>query len=205
MNHEEQHTKLAKKIRNCRKCELWKTRKNVVVGAGPLDTKVMFIGEAPGREEDEQGKPFVGRAGELLTESLANIGLKRGDIYITNILKCRPPENRNPRSEEIQQCLPYLLEQINLVNPEIITTLGKVSTQVILKRRNIQIQRISKVRGKIFQLKDHVVLPTYHPAAALYNPSLKEKIEEDFQKLESLISKEDVKKQNVLDSFLDSK
>lgn len=205
MNHKEQHTKLAENIRNCRKCELWKTRKNAVVGAGPFDTTVMFIGEAPGREEDKQGKPFVGRAGEVLTESLANIGLKREDIYITNILKCRPPENRDPRTQEIQQCLSYLLEQINLVNPEIITTLGKVSTRVILKRRNIRIKRISNVRGEIFQLKDHVVLPTYHPAAALYNPALKEKIEADFKKLESLIGKKDIKKQNLLDSFFNDK
>lgn len=205
MNHKEQHTKLAENIRNCRKCELWKTRKNAVVGAGPFDTTVMFIGEAPGQEEDKQGKPFVGRAGEVLTESLANIGLKREDIYITNILKCRPPENRDPRTQEIQQCLSYLLEQINLVNPEIITTLGKVSTRVILKRRNIRIKRISNVRGEIFQLKDHVVLPTYHPAAALYNPALKEKIEADFKKLESLIGKKDIKKQNLLDSFFNDK
>jgi len=182
---------LTEEVVSCRKCSLWQSRRNPVVGEGNLNSMIMFIGEAPGYHEDIQGRPFVGAAGKLLTELLHSIGLSREDVYITNVLKCRPPNNRDPRPEEIKACSPYLDRQLLIIKPSIVVTLGRHATSYILSRAGLAPRNISSVRGKIFRLNvlglSITLLPTYHPAAALYRPPLRTKLEEDFNKLKSLM------------------
>jgi len=172
-------SELEKIINKCDKCPLCETRKKFVFGTGNSKSKIVIIGEAPGADEDEQGKPFVGRAGKLLTDILKAIELKREDIFITNILKCRPPGNRNPLSEEIEHCLPYLIKQMNLINPDYILALGTFAGQTILKSK----ESLGKMRAKIhianFFGKDVKVVVTYHPAALLRNPNWKRPTWED--------------------------
>jgi uracil-DNA glycosylase family 4 len=156
-------------IKDCKKCHLYKTRTNFVFGAGSQDAKVMFIGEAPGREEDLRGEPFVGRAGQLLDNILAAIKFTRDEVYIANILKCRPPENRDPLPDEIEMCEPYLLEQIKIIRPKIICALGRISAQALLKTK----QTLGQLRGKIHDYNGIKFLVTYHPAALLRYPQYK--------------------------------
>lgn len=181
---EELMKELINEILNCKKCPLWRTRTNAVPGEGSLNTDIMFIGEAPGRNEDLQGRPFVGAAGKLLTELISKIGLQRSEVYITNVVKCRPPGNRDPTPEEIKACSPYLDKQIQIIKPKIIITLGRHSTKYILSKANIKVNSITKVHGKVFRLNIynmHIkVIPTYHPAAALYNPRIRSILENDF-------------------------
>ena len=184
--------KLSEEIKGCTLCELHKTRKNAVVGAGNEKADIMLIGEAPGRFEDEQGVPFVGVAGQrVLNKILAHIGLKREDIYITNIVKCRPPNNRNPATKEIALCAPYLDKQIELIQPKVICTLGNFSTKYILNKYGFEGESISKVHGKIFRVNNLfgslAILPLYHPAAALYNPNLLEIILKDAEQIEKVL------------------
>ncbi len=176
---------LAEAVRceDCRGCSLYKTRANAVYGDGDIDARVMFIGEAPGAEEDRQGLPFVGRAGKLLDRLLNEVGFRRGEVYITNILKCRPPENRDPLPEEVDACHPYLECQIKLINPTVVATLGLHATQVVLDTR----EPMSKVRGNVYEVGGVKILPIYHPAAALRFPAYKEQIYVDFRKIESLL------------------
>lgn len=196
------YEKIVENIKTCKKCGLWEERTNAVPGEGPLDAEIMFIGEAPGREEDAHGRPFVGRAGELLDKFLGEIELQRKDVYITNILKCHPPRNRDPKQEEIEQCLPYLKEQMKVINPSLIVTLGRFATSSLLGQKTIQVLTISQVRGKLFELKGRTVIPTYHPAAALYNSALQGTLEKDFRKIKSIVTGGATKKQNLLDRFL---
>jgi len=179
--------KIVREIKECKKCRLHKYRKNPVPGEGSLNAKIMFIGEAPGAKEDEQGRPFVGAAGKLLTTLLESIGLKRENVFITNVVKCRPPHNRDPLDVEISACLPYLVEQINIIKPRIIVTLGRISTKTIFQLGDLVFKSMSKDRGVIREAKigevEVKILPTYHPAAALYNPKLRSKIESDFKAL----------------------
>ncbi len=172
---------MLEKIKECKNCDLWKTRHNVVIGEGNKNAKIMFIGEAPGREEDLTGRPFVGRAGKFLDEILEYIGIKRENVYITSILKCRPPNNRNPKKEEINACSPYLEEQIAIIKPKIIVTLGNFSTKYFFNKFNIKFEGINKVKGKAFALKNFILIPQLHPAAALYNPNRKDEIKKDFK------------------------
>lgn len=190
-----QLSELSEEIRNCKKCPLWKNRKNAVPGEGPVSAEIMFIGEAPGYHEDLQGRPFVGAAGKYLTKLIERIGLKRENVYITNVVKCRPPNNRDPRNEEISACSPYLDRQISIIRPKIIVTLGRHSTIYILSRTGKAISGISQVRGRLFQVSFNSglninVIPTYHPAAALYNPALKTIIEKDFDFIRSIYTGE---------------
>lgn len=175
------------KIKQCRKCRLWGTRTNAVPGEGPENAEIMFIGEAPGANEDRQGRPFVGAAGQLLTELLRKAGLSRDEVYITNVVKCRPPGNRDPRPDEIAACSPYLDAQIKIIKPRIIVTLGRHSTKYLLRKGGVNISGITRVRGKTFKIEIEgipvTVVPTYHPAAALYNPRLKTILEKDFIEL----------------------
>jgi len=158
--------KLFQTVKNCQKCSLYKTRTHLVFGKGNPETKLMLIGEAPGREEDLQGKPFVGSAGKLLTDLLSKAGIERKDIYITNILKCRPPGNRDPHPEEIKACFPILERQIQIISPKIICTLGKFATQVLLNTK----ESITHIRGKLLKLKEGIfIIPTLHPAACIYH------------------------------------
>ena len=152
-------------------------------GDGPLDAKVMIIGEAPGKNEDLQGKPFVGAAGKLLDELLEQAGLHREDVFIANVLKCRPPSNRDPKPEEIEQCADYLRDQVRIVSPDIIVTLGNFSTRFILKTD----KGITSLHGRPFKTGRFTVFPVYHPAAALYDPSKKEALMSDFRTLGNLL------------------
>jgi len=171
------------RIKECMECELGKTRTNFVFGSGNPGAEIVFIGEAPGRNEDLQGKPFVGQAGKILDELLLTISLNRSDVFIANVLKCRPEENRDPKLEEINICKKYLLEQIKIIDPKIICTMGKYSTQLVLNTD----APITKLRGKVFKVEDRIVLPINHPAAALYTPSRFGILKEDFKKIKMIL------------------
>jgi uracil-DNA glycosylase family 4 len=174
-------TMLAEEASECVKCGLCKTRKNVVFARGRARNRVMFIGEAPGADEDAQGLPFVGRAGKLLDQIIDAIGFDREEIYVANILKCRPPQNRDPRPEEIAACTPYLEEQIRLVQPKVICALGKFAAQFLTGKPKAT---MGQLRGRIHYYRETImVLPTYHPAALLRNPQWKRIVWEDVQLL----------------------
>jgi DNA polymerase len=169
---------------NCTLCDLSKTRTNVVFGEGNPNARLMFIGEGPGAEEDKTGRPFVGRAGKLLTKIILNVlELTREDVYIANIVKCRPPNNRVPTIEEAQTCKPYLLKQIDIINPDILVCLGKTAFMYLM---DIDMP-ISKVRGQIFEYKEKKVIPTFHPSYLLRNPSAKKEAYKDFLLIKSLL------------------
>lgn len=183
--------KLEEKIKNCKKCPLGMLRTNAVPGSGSYDADVMFVGEAPGYWEDQKGLPFVGRAGKVLDELLAEIGLKREDVYITNIVKCRPPNNRDPNEDEIKACSPYLDRQIDIIRPKIIAPLGRHSMSYILRKFGFEPEPISRIHGKIFEARilfgRIIIMPMYHPAVALYRPQLKEELRRDFKKLRGIL------------------
>ena len=184
---EEEWLKLENEILNCRKCRLHESRRRAVPGEGNKNSIVVFIGEAPGEKEDELGRPFVGAAGKFLTELIELIGFKRQDFYITNIVKCRPPGNRDPLDDEIQTCLPYLIRQLELLKPRIIVALGRHAGRVLFSLTGLKWVSMTAHRGKVFSAKlmgfDVKIVPTYHPASALYNPSLRKNIEEDFKNM----------------------
>ena len=172
-------------VKNCKKCILYSTRNKTVIGKGSLDAKIMFIGEAPGSNEDSQGKPFVGKAGKILDELLNSICLKKNDIYISNILKCRPPNNRNPLKIEISICSKFLDKQIETIHPIIIVPLGNFAVSYIFKKFCIKFDKISKIHGKVFFVDTNFgkikIIPIYHPAAAIYNIKLKNILFDDFK------------------------
>ncbi len=170
---------------NCARCSLSSGATNVVFGFGSPDSKIVFVGEAPGYHEDKEGKPFVGAAGKLLTKLLSDIGIDRDDVYITNVLKCRPPGNRDPRPEEIEACKPLLVTQLQIIKPRIIATLGSFAARTILKRT----QPMSKIHGHTARIDDYLVFPTYHPAAALYTRATLKLLEEDFQNIRQLLER----------------
>jgi uracil-DNA glycosylase family 4 len=167
------------RIRNCTKCHLSQTRTNFVFGSGNSKAELMLIGEAPGREEDLQGKPFVGAAGQLLDKMLAAIKFSREDVFIANILKCRPPENRDPRPEEIETCKVHLLKQIRLIHPKIILALGRISAQTLLETRS----SLGQLRGRFHDFRGIKLLVTYHPAALLRYQQYKRPAWEDLKLL----------------------
>ena len=168
----------------CTKCELHHSRKNAVPGEGPADAEILFIGEGPGFHENEQGRPFVGAAGRFLEELLEKVGMSREQVYITNVVKCRPPGNRDPRLEEIETCTrDYLDRQIQSIKPKVIVTLGRFSMALYLPNA-----KISQVHGQPLRVKGRFIVPMYHPAAALHQGSLRPVIESDFSKLPDLIS-----------------
>src|SRR5213596_3905829 len=170
-------------IMACTKCDLHKSRKNAVPGEGPIGAKIMFVGEGPGQNEDEQGRPFVGAAGKLLTELLGSIGVSRSDVFITNIVKCRTPNNRAPRKSERETCNPYLISQIRLIKPQIVCALGTPAIATLLGEE----YSATRVHGKPTSKGDVTILPMYHPAAALYDASLKEVLALDFKTLKELL------------------
>jgi DNA polymerase len=172
-------------VRVCVKCDLHEGRKNAVPGDGNTKTRIMFVGEAPGRDEDLQGRPFVGMAGKLLSQLLSSIGLGREDVYITNIVKCRPPENRPPRANEISACSNYLERQIRLINPRLLCPMGNVALKVFLGKD----ATISEVHGQVISKPaGPKIFPLYHPAAALYTARLKSTLEEDMIRMAKEIS-----------------
>jgi len=187
MGREEEMQAISEEIRECKKCGLWKTRKTPVVGGGSLDAKIMLVGEAPGYNEDQQGKPFVGRAGKVLDELLALVGLERNDVYIANVLKCRPPNNRNPMPEEIKACTPCLDRQIGIIKPETICPMGNFAAAYILEKFGLKPESIGRIHGRIFRVKnlllDARIIPLYHPASATYNPNMKSTLMGDFRSI----------------------
>jgi len=169
---------IATVVRSCTKCGLAGTRTNAVPGEGADSPSILFIGEGPGANEDQQGRPFVGRAGKLLDELLGVVPLRRSDVYITNVVKCRPPENRDPLPEEVRACWPYLEAQIRLLNPKVIATLGRHAMN-----RFLPDTRISDQHGRATVWRDIVVFPLYHPAAALRSSTLRQTLENDIRRL----------------------
>lgn len=173
---------LHRQVRVCQWCILSQSRKNAVPGEGPERADIMFIGEGPGFHEDQQGRPFVGPAGQFLNELLASVGLRREQVYITNVIKCRPPGNRDPLPEEIHACRPYLERQIQLIQPKLIVTLGRYSTAWFFPNA-----QISKIRGQPKKIGGIIYFPMYHPAAALHQPKWRRVIEEDFRRIPQLL------------------
>jgi len=183
MSDEQELDKLAKQIVVCTKCELQRSRKKAVPGEGPTQAEIMFIGEGPGFHENEQGRPFVGAAGKFLDQLLEQAGVTRADVWITNVVKCRPPGNRDPLPEEIETCTSnYLQRQIEVVNPSIIVTLGRFSMGLYFKAA-----KITQIHGQMRKVGDRYVIAMYHPAAALHQMSLKPAIMADFAKLPDLL------------------
>ena len=201
---------LVNSIMSCKACRLSESRRNPVPGEGPVPSQVMFVGEAPGRREDELGRPFVGQAGRLLDRLLALAGLERGSVYITNVVKCRPPGNRDPREDEITACNGYLQAQIRLVEPEVIVTLGRIAGRTLFGMAGLRWTGIRAHRGRAYHARlagrSIVLYPTFHPAAALYNRGLLGELEEDFKRLGGLISGfskgEGVRRPRSLDEFM---
>ena len=177
---------LSKSLHNCDRCKLAKLgRTQVVFGVGNPHASVMFVGEAPGFNEDQKGEPFVGAAGKLLNDLLASAGLSRDEIYIANVIKCRPPNNRDPEPDEVETCKPFLLQQIQMIRPKLVCTLGNWATQTLLERK----VGISKVKAQAFYMKDFVIFPLLHPAAALHQGNLLDTLKEDFKKLKEFLDR----------------
>ena len=173
---------------SCHRCKLHTLgRTQVVFGVGNPNADLMFVGEAPGADEDEQGEPFVGRAGQLLTKIIEAIGLKREDVYIANIIKCRPPGNRNPEPDEVEQCEPFLFRQVEAVKPKVIVALGKFAAQSLLRTTD----PITRLRGRSFNYRGATLLPTFHPAYLLRNPSSKRDVWEDMKKVRGILQGEE--------------
>ncbi|MGA8013618.1 MAG: uracil-DNA glycosylase [Candidatus Acidiferrales bacterium] len=175
---------------NCTRCKLQKARTNIVFGVGNPRAQLVFVGEGPGRDEDAQGEPFVGRAGKLLTQMIEAMGLRRRDVYICNVVKCRPPENRLPEPDEIATCSPYLLRQLGVIQPKVICCLGACSAQTMLQTT----QGISKFRGEWFDYRGSKLIATYHPAYLLRNPAAKGEVWKDLQKVMAVLGLEPPKK-----------
>jgi len=178
-------SKLRKEVRQCRKCPLAATRKNVVFGEGSANARLVFVGEAPGEEEDIQGRPFVGKAGKLLDRLIERIGLGRDDVYICNVLKCRPPGNRDPEEQERELCKHYLFAQLELINPKIICTLGRHAYNTLLGVD----ERITRIRGVLTSYRGTPLLPTYHPSFLLRNQNKINEAWDDMEKLKQLLRK----------------
>ncbi len=176
--------RIAEEVRACTACILHRGRTQAVPGEGPADAQIMFIGEAPGFHEDQQGRPFVGAAGRFLEELLESIGLTREDVYITNIIKCRPPANRDPLPDEIEACGPFLDRQLEVIQPKLVVTLGRFSMARFFPKA-----RISQIHGQARRVGGVVCLPMYHPAAALHQPSLRRVVEEDFRRIPDVLAK----------------
>jgi DNA polymerase len=172
---------------DCRRCKLCTLgRSQIVFGVGNPKARLMFVGEAPGEEEDRRGEPFVGRAGQLLTKIIEAIGLTREQVYIANVIKCRPPGNRNPEGDEVEQCEPFLFRQIDVIKPRVIVPLGKFAAQSLLKT----LDPITKLRGRQFDYRGTALIPTFHPAFLLRNPSAKREVWEDMKKVRAILQSE---------------
>jgi DNA polymerase len=170
---------------DCTRCKLHTLgRKQIVYGVGNPNADLMFVGEAPGADEDIQGEPFVGRAGQLLTKIIEAIGLRREDVYIANVIKCRPPGNRNPEPDEVEQCEPFLFRQIDTIRPKVIVALGKFAAQCLLRTND----PITRIRGREYKYRDAILMPTYHPAYLLRTPSAKRDVWEDMKRVRAILS-----------------
>ena len=177
-------------IGECTRCKLSKGRTKIVFGSGSPKAQLMFVGEGPGRDEDLSGEPFVGRAGKLLTDMIKAMGLQREDVYIANIVKCRPPDNRQPEHDEVAACSPFLMRQIDVIQPKVICTLGNTPTQTLMQTT----QGISRFRGEWFEFRNAKLMPTYHPAYLLRNPAAKADVWKDLQKVMAVLGLQAPKK-----------
>ena len=179
----ERLTLVQEELGDCTRCKLHATRTSLVFGVGNPNADLMFVGEAPGRDEDRQGIPFVGRAGQLLTNIIESIDLRRDDVYIANVIKCRPPDNRNPAPDEVRTCEPFLFAQIDAIRPRVIVALGSFAMRTLLKTEDA----ISKVRGHVYDYRDATLIPTYHPAFLLRSPDRKRDVWEDMKKVRAIL------------------
>ena len=177
---------LREELGECSRCKLHSTRTHLVYGVGNPSADLMFVGEAPGRDEDQQGIPFVGRAGQLLTKIIEAIDLKRDDVYIANVIKCRPPNNRNPEPDEIQTCQPFLFGQIDVIQPKVIVALGAFAVRTLLQSE----EAISRLRGRVFDYRGAKLVPTFHPAYLLRSPDKKRDVWEDMKRVRSMLREE---------------
>lgn len=171
--------KIAQNLHNCTRCKLCQTRTNIVLGEGDPSAQLVFVGEGPGEQEDLQARPFVGKAGQLLDRMIEAIGLKRNDVFICNVVKCRPPGNRNPEPDEIETCSPFLYRQLDLLRPKVIVALGKFAAQTLLQTD----ARITQIRGRFYPYRGTQLMPTFHPAYLLRNPASKREAWEDLKKV----------------------
>jgi uracil-DNA glycosylase family 4 len=191
MTAEHERTTIDEDVRTCTRCPLAATRISAVPGEGPVPARILFIGEAPGRNEDKQGRPFVGRAGSILDDLLAGIGVARDEVFITNIVKCRPPGNRDPTTAEIEACRPYLERQIALIRPEVIVTLGRFAMRWVLESHGVVPGPISTMHGTVVRIRwsggERTVVPVYHPAATIYRPAFREVLADDFATIREVI------------------
>jgi len=183
MSSEETLKEIATEVSTCTKCDLCKNRTHAVPGEGPANAKLLFIGEGPGFHEDKQGRPFVGPSGQFLEELLKSIGLKRSDVFITNVVKCRPPENRDPLPNEIAACNDYLDRQIAAIRPLVIVTLGRFSMAKFFAG-----EKITAIHGRARKKDGFICIPMFHPAAGLRTPSVKEQLREDFKKIPAILA-----------------
>ena len=174
----------AVEIADCTRCRLAEARTQVVFGVGNPDAELMFVGEAPGFHEDKQGYPFVGQAGKLLDQLLGGIGMSREDVYIANVIKCRPPGNRNPEPDEVETCEPFLFQQIDIIKPKVIVALGKFGAQTLLRT----LDPISRLRGRVYEYRGAKLVPTFHPAYLLRNPASKREVWEDMKLVRKLLA-----------------
>lgn len=185
MGSKEDYEGLVSEILSCTRCPLYSSRTRAVPGEGPLNASIMFVGEAPGRSEDLEGRPFVGSAGKLLDSLLSSIGVERDGVYITNVVKCRPPGNREPFDSEVRACNPYLRRQISIIKPKIIVALGRIAGRTLYEMAGLRWDSIRAARGRVERVRvegvDLMLTVTFHPAAALYNPGLREELENDFK------------------------
>jgi len=169
---------------DCTRCKLHQGRTTLVFGVGRPDAELMFVGEAPGRDEDQQGEPFVGPAGQLLTKIIEAIGLTRDQVYIANVIKCRPPQNRNPELDEVQTCAPFLFQQLDVIRPRVVVALGAFAVRTLLRSE----QSISRLRGQVFDYRGAKLVPTFHPAFLLRSPDRKRDVWQDMKKVRALLS-----------------
>jgi DNA polymerase len=181
---EDIQTEIGALCMRCKLCSLGRTK--VVFGKGHTKARLMFVGEAPGQEEDERGEPFVGKSGQLLTRIIEAIGLSREQVYIANVIKCRPPGNRNPEPDEVAACEPFLFRQIDVISPRVIVPLGKFAAQSLLKTMD----PITKLRGRQFEYRGAVLIPTFHPAYLLRNPSAKREVWDDMKRVREILQSE---------------
>jgi DNA polymerase len=185
LGSKEDYEGLVSEILSCTRCPLYSSRTRAVPGEGPLNASIMFVGEAPGRSEDLEGRPFVGSAGKLLDSLLSSIGVERDGVYITNVVKCRPPGNREPFDSEVRACNPYLRRQISIIKPKIIVALGRIAGRTLYEMAGLRWDSIRAARGRVERVRvegvDLMLTVTFHPAAALYNPGLREELENDFK------------------------
>lgn len=178
MDKEKALRRIEREIKSCKKCRLWKTRRNAVPGGGPADARVMFLGQAPGAEEDRIGRPFVGRAGRFLNKILKSVGIRRKDVFITSPIRCFPPKNRKPKKDELEACRPYLNKYLAIIKPKIIVLMGEIAFHSLFPGR-----KLKSWRGKWLKKKGTRFLPTYHPAAGMRFPNIRRKMFSDFEKL----------------------